>query len=358
MQINELIDQCINKGIAIYCYRKPGNDIKIGISKESVLRCSQPLESTAINKACFIAVPFNSSKSYYIFPDDLTCTGNLISDNIIDFIKNYKEYDKSEISVKSKDSICQKNDYIKLVDETRKKIKSGAFEKIVFSHKSEFHIADFSASNKFMQLIDNQPNAFVSLINIPGEGVWIGATPELLLKKAGTTFQTMALAGTRSITESGNEWDDKNKKEQALVCEYIENILSKYSNHIKESKTGSVRAGHLEHRITRFEFDMEHGEHCSSLLRELHPTPAVCGTPKDICYEEILRQEHYDRELYSGFIGHIDYNSDFEFYVNLRCLKATGEDVYVYAGGGITAASDGEKEWIETELKAQTVLGR
>ena len=91
------------------------------------------------------------------------------------------------------------------------------------------------------------------------------------------------------------------------------------------------------------------------LLKVLHPTPAVCGLPKEEAYRFILENEGYDRCYYSGFIGWLDPDGRTDLYVNLRCMHIEEEQLTLYAGGGLLASSELNDEWLETEKKLQTI---
>ena len=87
----------------------------------------------------------------------------------------------------------------------------------------------------------------------------------------------------------------------------------------------------------------------------MHPTPAVCGLPKEAAKFFILQNEKYDRTYYSGFLGEINDDFDTELFVNLRCAKIEKNVAQIYVGGGITKESNPEKEWLETHLKTNTI---
>ena len=91
------------------------------------------------------------------------------------------------------------------------------------------------------------------------------------------------------------------------------------------------------------------------MLQLLHPTPAVCGLPKEEAYHFIIEHEGYDRSYYSGFIGWLDTKGKTDLYVNLRCMNILPQTFTLYAGGGLLAASQLEDEWQETEDKLDTM---
>ena len=98
-------------------------------------------------------------------------------------------------------------------------------------------------------------------------------------------------------------------------------------------------AGALSHLKTDFQFSLKDNKGLGDLLKVLHPTPAVCGLPKEEAYRFILQNEGYDRRYYSGFIGWLDPEGRTDIYVNLRCMHIEDEQLTLYAGGGLLALS-------------------
>ena len=94
----------------------------------------------------------------------------------------------------------------------------------------------------------------------------------------------------------------------------------------------------------------------SEIIATLHPTPAVCGYPREKAKAFILKNEKFDRTYYTGFFGELNVDSQTALYVNLRCLERdTSESLKLYIGGGITAKSKAEHEWEETVSKCRTM---
>ena len=125
--------------------------------------------------------------------------------------------------------------------------------------------------------------------------------------------------------------------------------------HSTESGPYPAYAGTLSHLKTDFHFSLRDNNGLGDLLKVLHPTPAVCGLPKEEAYRFILENEGYDRRYYSGFIGWLDPNGRTDLYVNLRCMHIEDERLTLYAGGGLLASSELNDEWLETEKKLQTM---
>ncbi len=211
----------------------------------------------------------------------------------------------------------------------------------------------------FMNLREKRPDAFVFLFHSPQTGTWLGASPELLLSLNGNEFRTVALAGTRPAGSSG-EWTKKNKEEQNIVENYILDIFRRNRLKTSVSAPRTRNAGNIEHLVTEFMACSDSGtplEEISDLLRDLSPTPALCGYPKAQAMEVIKRAEDFQRAYYGGFCGPVENNGNFVLYVILRSIWIVPQGWCMYAGGGITYLSDCVEEWDEAEKKAESVIG-
>jgi isochorismate synthase len=245
------------------------------------------------------------------------------------------------------------------------KIREGKFKKVVLAREKKITSpSPINAVDLFFKLTENYSNAFISLISVPGIGVWIGASPELLLsvdKKK--IFRTSSLAGTQSYQEglklSDCVWTQKEIEEQALVSRYIINCFKAIRlREYEDEGPRTVRAGNLLHLRTDFLADMTKlgfPQLGTQMLDLLHPTSAVCGMPKEEALKFILEEEQFDRSIFSGFLGPVNINSESCIFVNLRCARLFHQSAVLYAGAGITQDSDPEKEWLETEMKMRTI---
>lgn len=206
----------------------------------------------------------------------------------------------------------------------------------------------------FAKACASYPRSMVYMFHSAKEGTWIGATPEILLSGKRPRYNTVALAGTNIYSEN-LMWSDKNKEEQSLVAQYIRDSLYSYTTDLKENGPYTSRAANLAHLKTDFSFDIMSDIDVVTLVRVLHPTPAVCGLPKEKALAYINRYEHSRRRYYSGVTGVLDVKGETELYVNLRCAHFKDGYVRLYAGGGIMRDSDAESEWNETESKLHTI---
>jgi len=172
----------------------------------------------------------------------------------------------------------------------------------------------------------------------------------------------MALAGTLPYqsTEQVN-WGSKELEEQEMVTSFILEQLSGIASDIISSKTYTHKAGTLLHLRTDIKGDLiPEKSGLRDVLSILHPTPAVCGLPKNDAKQFIVQNEGYSREYYTGFLGELHMQDVkgkviSDMYVNLRCMKLNGNEVALYVGGGVTKDSDPEKEWEETVRKTETM---
>ncbi|GAB4031903.1 chorismate-binding protein [Spirosoma gilvum] len=266
--------------------------------------------------------------------------------------------------------------YVQNVAEAVGAMQRGEFRKVVLSRTKQVLFADApNAVALFDTLCEKYPNAFVSAVSIPEKGqIWISATPERLVSQnADGIFQTAALAGTQSAFNPDGTakrppeamWSQKEIEEQAIVCRYIIECFKKIRlrEYIEEGPK-SVIAGNLMHLGTSFTVDTQavrYPQLGTVMLRLLHPTSAVCGTPRDVAFQFIHQHETHDREFYSGFLGPVNIDTNQEgpsshVFVHIRCMKLEGKQATLYAGAGITEDSVPEREWQETEMKCQTLL--
>ncbi len=244
-------------------------------------------------------------------------------------------------------------------------LRNGRFQKLVLSRSAVLPIDDdFSPLTTFVKACNRYPRMMIYLCHTPASGTWIGSTPEILLSGQGTAWNTVALAGTMPMQGEvmPTDWSRKNLEEQAYVADYIRRILQRYGEGLTENGPYTARAGQVVHLKTDFGFRLP-STHClGDLLHELHPTPAVCGLPKEDAFRFIPDNEGYERSYYSGFVGWLNPGGETHLYVNLRCAALGTATPYagagtatLYAGGGILASSDAASEWDETAEKMKTM---
>ena len=209
-----------------------------------------------------------------------------------------------------------------------------------------------NAALLFQELCAAYPLSFVCMFNHPRLGCWLTASPELLLQLEGNTLHTVSLAGTRVQAEGRADWGLKERTEQQWVTDYIRDVLERNGvKHVLMQGPETLKLGHIEHLRTRFSGEFDPAAGLDGILQALHPTPAVGGMPKDRAAAFIAGHEGYDRQLYSGFFGPVYANGGARLFVQLRTARIYANGTLYFTGAGITADSDPEAEWVETENK-------
>jgi isochorismate synthase len=239
-------------------------------------------------------------------------------------------------------------------------IRNTKLKKVVLSRCLELRLPeDFNALGLFEKLCAAYPMSLVSLVALPGIGTWIGASPEPLLCWDDRQFTTVSLAGTRANSKYSPAWSQKERHEQELVSEFIRDCFLKEGiERLEEIGPDTVEVGQLRHLCTTFRVKLtsvQPKEVATRLLRALHPTPAVCGLPKEAALKFIRSTETHPREWYAGFLGPVNFEKQTNLFVNLRCLQLLPESTILYAGSGITKDSVAEEECFETELKLNSL---
>ncbi|PWB28223.1 chorismate-binding protein [Flavobacterium sp. HTF] len=240
-------------------------------------------------------------------------------------------------------------------------IKNEEFKKVVLSRSEDVQLAEFDFIETFQHLVQLYPATFCYCFFHPEIGLWMGATPEKLLKANGNVFETMALAGTQKDNpETEIVWQQKEKDEQQYVTDFIVKRLREFAASVVVSEPYSLRAGSIWHIKTDISGVLKDNSTLEEVIDTLHPTPAICGLPKKKSKAFILENENYDRTFYTGFLGEL--NSSFagntassDLFVNLRSMQIQENKAILYMGCGITKESIPEKEWEESVNKSMTM---
>lgn len=283
---------------------------------------------------------------------ELTFNGKIKKVATADFLN--LNIDLSPLSELSAETDESQTDYCKKIADVISFVKEKQLSKLVISRRKKvsFDNQRLDSSQTFLNLAKTYPNALVYFF-IKDNQSWIGAFSEVLgsFDKKSSTFKTMALAGTLPKDEN---WTSKEIEEQKPVAHYILGILRTYSDQVEVSATTDHISGNIKHLRTDFEATIT-GNNLEDIITELHPTPAVCGIPKDTCVSAIADFEEHPRKFYAGYIK-LDLEETTRYFVNLRCAEVFKNGLLVYVGGGITADSNPENEWRETELKSEAII--
>mgnify|MGYP001108631513 CR=1 FL=1 len=327
-------------------FRKPnGGSIKGFFCNTSEVNYAQNF-----NEEGFVFSPFDNLEASIIFHEK--------SAQILEDVFNEEVLEETKNELKTVYS--NREEHLQLVSKGINRITEGDIKKVVLSRKEDVQVSNFDLVTTFKRLLATYHNAFIYVWYHPKVGLWMGATPERLVTLEGNEFTTMALASTQSYNGDLNpQWGSKEKKEHQYVVDYIVSQIKDQSNGIildefEVSETYTTKAGNLLHLKANIKGSIGDFE-LKKLLKTLHPTPAVCGLPKEKSKEFILKNEEYNRSFYTGFLGEINVNQKTELFVNLRCVEFNNNTASIYVGGGVTIDSDPEKEWMETVSKTKTI---
>ncbi len=378
----KIIANALKNGLPLAIWRKPLSDlfcISISYSKDTGIndKSIEELENG------FVFSPFINSKvnkTHFIHNDlfikvendqinEIVNAGNQSNIDLENKLMDEQEYHSfyPNLSIQLDDIHVSKEEYINYVSNAIDAISNGHFEKVVPSRKTNIKLpGNFNAFQFFKKLEKSYPNAFIYLVSIPETGTWLGATPENLISiQDNKIFKTTALAGTQQY-EDGMDltdaaWRQKEIEEQALVSRYIINCFKKIRlREFEERGPKTIKAGNLMHLKTDFIVDMEEvnfPQLGSVMLDLLHPTSAICGMPKIPSMEFIQQHEGFDRGYFSGYLGPVNTENSTDIFVNLRCMTLVDQQTAeIFAGAGVTVDSKPEKEWLETEMKMETLL--
>ena len=346
-----ILDALIEQDKSFAIYRLPGESSpRFVLQTSGVPACFDDIEHLNGHKG-FVIAPFRARENSPIMLIQPDCTD--LAEVVLDTIGN-----EPGESINRKNKSEGKEDYSQQFLRFHEPLVNGEFEKLVLSRNKTIDRGEsFSPGRSFFYAAEKYIYSYVYLFHTPLSGTWIGSTPEILLSGIGNNWKTIALAGTRFPNSEVVSWDEKNLSEQELVSSYLLQQLSAF--HISPERNGpyTVKAGDLAHLRTDFSFKLPKTTALGSILKALHPTPAVSGLPKDKAYQFIQENEGYDRLYYSGFLGMLDPGKETNIYVNLRCMHIQKSSLTLFAGGGLLASSSLDEEWEETEQKLRTMLG-
>jgi isochorismate synthase len=255
----------------------------------------------------------------------------------------------------------------RIVANAVQQIHQGCYEKValaravrVIDRQQPFMVVDV-----LQRLSGSYPGAYVFALQ-RGEHYFVGATPERLICGSDGQIQTMALAGSapRGVSELEDETlgqalllCEKNRGEHRLVIDAIRTSLSRICSRVRVADEARLlKLKNIQHLETPITGNLLPGYSILDAIKDLHPTPAVGGYPRDLALAAIRQHEQLDRGWYAGPIGWIGAGGSGEFAVALRSGLLTGNSVTLFAGCGIVADSDPDSEYEESCLKLQVMF--
>lgn len=359
--MDELFDLLRERAVPFAMYRLPGeSSVHLMVQYSSLPLPVDKLDDLPELPGFLIApFPVNGGDKAYLLQPDLVCAPEEAPAKLGDVLHRHNP---TALLSPGKSTDTTHEEYVKQVQLAVEAIRAEEFNKVIISrNKAVDRPHEFRPERFFAELCAEYEHAFVYYWQLPGVGSWLGATPEVLMREQQGRISTLSLAGTQLYFKPDLEeycWKAKEIAEQAFVSRFIVQLLDKMGVEAMEiDGPRNFRAGNLVHLATGFQFESDNLRVSRGrFIARLHPTPAVAGLPRDESLEFIKKTEQYNRSYFSGLVGPVQLKGETHLYVNLRCMQLFADQLVLYSGAGITAHSDPEKEWMETENKMKTLL--
>lgn len=282
------------------------------------------------------------------------------------FQRDVPHSDKEVVQNTNMYDVSERTEWIKKVNAALEEIADGDYSKIVLSRRVELTLSkEPNIFNKLVQLSEDYPKCYVFAYR-KNESVFFGASPEKLARIKDGWVEADALAGStqRGETEDEDErladellLSKKNLSEQNAVVNFITKSFSGFAEEIIYDEKPIIRKlSNIQHLWTPIKAKLKSAHTIFSILKEIHPTPAICGVPWSGALDFIKTTEGYNRGLYAGIIGWFNFDEQGEFAVSIRSGLLKENKLFAFAGCGIVEGSDPETEFEETELKLKPIL--
>jgi isochorismate synthase len=262
------------------------------------------------------------------------------------------------------------DEYATAVARATDRIRSGDLRKVVLARTMLVDARRVLEPKQLLwrlRAVDPDCYAFAAPQPWTDAAVLVGATPELLLRRRGRIVEATPLAGSsqrfgdrvRDQASADRLFDSaKDREEHAVVVEDVARILHAFCDDVEHPHEPELLGtANVWHLATPFRGRLHDPSVTAlDLVAALHPTAAVCGTPRDVAREALAMLEPIERGGYAGPVGWVDANGDGEWAIALRCAEITGTTARLFAGAGIVADSVPEAELDETERKFRALL--
>lgn len=260
----------------------------------------------------------------------------------------------------------EKQAYLKAVEQALQEIKQGHYEKVVLARAQTLHAeGDWQALRLLNRLRHRFPRCFTFSFANGGGSVFLGASPERILRVKEGQLTTEAIAGSAPRGETAGEdallgrhllSSGKDLQEHCYVRDSIVRRLQKVGLSARHAAQPQLLAlANVQHLHTPITAEVEQAIHIIDILEEMHPTPAVGGTPRDQAVPRIQALEGMQRELYAGVVGWFNHLNEGDMIVGIRSAHICSGTAKLFAGAGIVAGSEPESEYLETELKLRAM---
>ena len=277
-----------------------------------------------------------------------------------------ERHEAGPVQVETEDREAPARQWRESVDRVLAEVASGAVDKVVLARRARARAeTDFDPIASLKRLERRYRSCTLFLFR-QGASSFIGATPERLVRLDGGLVRADCLAGSvgRGATEAEDRAhgrallsDDKERREHAMVVSALREALTPFCSALTTAGEPSLlRLPNVQHLHTPVKGRLRDGHHVLDLVDALHPTPATGGVPRERALTMIHELEEFDRGWYAGPLGWVDADGGGEFVVGIRSALLRGAEAVLYAGCGIVAGSEPEREYAESNLKMQAML--
>ena len=269
------------------------------------------------------------------------------------------EYDHPKVNI-------TKKRFEEAVEKAKEYIVAGDIFQVVLSKRYDFQVkGDLMAFYRSLREINPSPYMYFFKA---GDKQIVGSSPEMLVRVDKRVVETFPIAGTRPCVKNLSEnerlakellADPKERAEHVMLVDLARNDVGKIA------KFGSVqvpefmevhRYSHVQHIVSQVVGDLKDDKECYDALRAVFPAGTVSGAPKVRAMEIIEELEPTKRGPYAGAVGYFSYNGNADFAITIRTLFADGDKACIQVGAGIVADSVPEREWFETDHKAEALM--
>ncbi len=256
----------------------------------------------------------------------------------------------------------RKEEYLQRIAIAQRKIKEGDFYEINLSHALKFHFSG-EPVELYQAMKQNGPVPFGAFIQFDNVSICC-SSPERFLSREGDTVTSQPIKGTLSRNGAGEEeksillHSEKDRAENLMIVDLVRNDLGRIAEHgsVTVKNLFEIQSFETVHQmVSTVQCKVKPDTDSIDIIKACFPMGSMTGAPKISAMLGIEELEDYKRGIYSGAIGYIKPNGDFDFNVVIR-TAILQNDLLVYpVGGAITSDSDPEEEWKETLVKARAL---
>ena len=353
--LRKALQRCIDERLTFAAFRRPGLPVQLWAQRTPDLETIDGAVLLGLNQV-FLIAPFDLDHKHIPF---IRADVELLFGEIGPDIARLEECEGMFSPVIEPPAPTDAHHFQAAVNAAKEACIKHELNKVVLSRLLDAKLDMGSLPELFLRATRADADTLVVMAHTPQHGLWMGASPERLVREEADRVRVDAIAATRpahAVPPRISAWGAKELDEQEQVMQHVHRtFVGLDMQDIVVRGPEVMNAGPVVHLRSTVEADLGTSL-LGDLVLALHPTPAVCGSPTDKAYAFIKAHEAHDRALYAGFWGPWNAEGPTELFVNLRCMQIHPGKAQLYVGAGITAGSDAEREWAETQHKADTWL--